>query len=93
MIFETSLLFGALCLDLRALQKQFIERGEVASRTLVILQSDSTIHGHANIRLATNDQSAHPLLYKAEQESVLSYLVAYQCEFPLRSIPADVTAS
>lgn len=76
-------------MDLRLLQKQFIGRVEVASGKPVILQSDSTIAGHAMIKIAANGQAAHLLLYKPEQESVLPYLVAYQCEFALRTILAE----
>ena len=79
-------------LDLRVLQKHFLDRVEVASGKPVILQSDSTFHGHATIKLATKDQPAHLLLYKQEQESLLPYLVAYQCEFALRTIQANPSA-
>ena len=79
-------------MGLRELQKQFIERVEDASGKPVILQSDSAFHGHATIKVATNDQPAHLLLYKPEQESVLPYLVAYQCEFALRTIQANLSA-
>jgi hypothetical protein len=76
-------------LDLRVLQKHFIDRVEGASGKPVILQSDSTIAGHAMIKVAASNQAAHVLLYKPEQESVLPYLVAYQCEFALRTILAE----
>ena len=79
-------------MGLRELQKQFIERVEDASGKPVILQSDSTFHGHATIKLAAKDQPVHLLLYKPEQESVLPYLVAYQCEFALRTIQANPSA-
>ncbi len=88
----TTCLSGVFSLGLRELQKQFIERIEDASGKPVILQSDSTFHGHATIKLATKDQPAHLLLYKPEQESVLPYLVAYQCEFALRTIQANPSA-
>jgi hypothetical protein len=55
----------------------------------LILQSDPKFAGHSTIKIATKDQPAHVLLYKPEQESVLPYLVAYQCEFALRTIQAD----
>jgi len=51
--------------------------------------SDPKFAGHSTIRIATKDQPAHLLLYKPEHESVLPYLVAYQCEFALRTILAD----
>lgn len=76
-------------MDLQRLQKQFIERVEAASGKPVILQSDPKFAGHSTIKIATKDQPAHVLLYKPEQESVLPYLVAYQCEFALRLIQAD----
>ena len=75
-------------MDLRQLQKQFIYRVEVASGKPVILQSDPKFAGHATIKIATKDQPAHVLLYKPEQETVLPYLVAFQCEFALRTIQA-----
>ncbi|HBJ37115.1 MAG TPA: hypothetical protein DDZ51_20655 [Planctomycetaceae bacterium] len=76
-------------MDLRQLQKQFIERVEVASGKPVILLSDATFAGHATIKIASDDQPAHLLRYKPEQESVLPYLVAYECEFALRTLQAD----
>ena len=79
-------------MNLRELQKRFLERVEAASGKPVILQSDSTFHGHATIKLAAKDQPAHLLLYKPEQESVLLYLVAYQCEFALRTIRSNPSA-
>lgn len=72
----TSGLSKVFSLGQQELQKQFLERIEDASGKPVILQSDSTFHGHATIKLATKDQPAHLLLYKPEQESVLPYLVA-----------------
>lgn len=78
-------------MDLQQIQKQFIERVEVASGKPVILQSDSKFASHATIKIATKEQPAHLLLYKPEQESVLPYLVAYQCEFALRTILANPT--
>jgi len=75
-------------LDLRQLQQQFIERVESASGKPVILQSDPNFAGHATIKIASMDQPAHLLLYKPEQESVLPYLLAFQCEFALRTIQA-----
>ncbi len=83
---------GAFSLDFRVVQKHFLEKLEAASGKPVILQSDSTFHGHATIKLAAKDQPAHLLLYKPEQESVLPYLVAYQCEFSLRTIEANPSA-
>jgi hypothetical protein len=85
----TACLFGVFPVDFRQLQKQFIERVEAASGKPVILQSDPKFAGHATIKIATKDQPAHLLLYKPEQESVLPYLVAYECEFALRTIQAD----
>jgi hypothetical protein len=76
-------------LDLRQLQKQFIERVEVASGKPVILLSDAKFAGHATIKIASADQPAHLLRYQPEQESVLPYLVAYECEFALRTLQAD----
>jgi len=84
----TICLFGAFSLDLRQLQTQFIERVEAASGKPVILQSDPKFAGHATIKIANKDQSAHLLLYKPEQVEVLPYLVAYECEFALRTIQA-----
>ncbi len=79
-------------MDLRELQKQFLERVEIASGKTVILQSDSKFAGHAVIKVATKEQPAHLLLYRPEHESVLPYLVAYQCEFALRTIQASPSA-
>ncbi len=76
-------------MDLQQLQKQFVERVEAASGKPVILQSDPKFAGHATIKIATKEQPAHVLLYKPEHESVLPYLVAYACEFALRTIQAD----
>jgi hypothetical protein len=76
-------------LDLRRLQQQFIERVEEASGKPVILLKDSNFAGHATIKIASKDQPAHLLRYKPEQESVLPYLVAYECESALRTIQAD----
>ncbi len=81
--------FGVFSLDLQRLQKQFIELVEAASGKPVILQSDPKFAGHSTIKIATKEQPAHVLLYKPEQEPVLPYLVAYQCEFALRTIKAD----
>ena len=82
-------LFGAFSLDLRELQNQFIERVEAASGKPVILLSDPKFAGHATIKIATKDQPAHLLRYKPEQVEVLPYLVAYECEFAIRTIKAD----
>ncbi|MCX7408699.1 MAG: hypothetical protein NTZ32_11520 [Planctomycetales bacterium] len=79
-------------MNLRELQKQFIERVEAASGKPVILQSDPTFAGHATIKIASKAQPAHLLLYKPEQEEVLPYLVAHECEFALRTIQADPSA-
>lgn len=79
-------------MNLRQLQRQFIERVESASGKPVILQSDTTFAGHATIIIAARDQPAHLLLYKPEQELLLPYLVAYQCEFALRTIQAAPAA-
>ena len=76
-------------MDLRRLQQQFIERVEEASGKPVILLKDSNFAGHATIKIASKDQPAHLLRYKPEQESVLPYLVAYECESALRTIQAD----
>ena len=76
-------------MDLQRLQKQFIERVEAVSGKPVILQSDPKFAGHATIKIATNEQPAHVLLYKPEQKEVLPYLVAYECEFALRMLQAD----
>jgi hypothetical protein len=76
-------------LDLRRLQQQFIERVEEASGKPVVLLKDSKFAGHATIKIASKDQPAHLLRYKPEQESVLPYLVAYECESALRTIQAD----
>ena len=87
--FNDHLPVRSFSLDFRQLQKHFIERVEAASGKPVILQSDPKFAGHATIKIATKDQPAHLLLYKPEQESVLPYLVAYECEFALRTIQAD----
>ena len=79
-------------MDLRELQKQFLERVETASGKPVILQSDSKFAGHATIKVAGKEQPAHLLLYRPEHESALPYLVAYQCEFALRTIQAAPSA-
>ena len=76
-------------MDLQRLQKQFIARVEAASGKPVILQSDPKFAGHATIKIATKEQPAHLLLYKPEQDSVLPYLFASQCEFVLRTIQAN----
>jgi len=88
----TTDLSGADPLNLQQLQNQFVERVESASGKPVILQSEATFAGHATIKIATKDQPAHLLLYKPEQESLLPYLVAYQCEFALRTIQANPSA-
>lgn len=87
--FDDDMPVWSFSLDLRQLQKQFIERLEVASGKPVILQSDPKFAGHATIKIASKDQPAHLLLYKPEQQEVLPYLVAYQCESALRTIQAN----
>jgi hypothetical protein len=64
-------------------------RGPCGHAAFESVQSDPKFAGHSTIKIATKDQPAHVLLYKPEQESVLPYLVAYQCEFALRTIQAD----
>lgn len=76
-------------MDLRELQQRFLVRVESASGKPVLLQSDANFASHATIKIATQDQPAHVLLYKPEQNAVLPYLVAFQCEFALRTILAD----
>jgi len=51
-------------LDLRQLQKQFIERVEAAIDKSAILQSEPKFSGHATIKIATKDEPAHLLRYK-----------------------------
>lgn len=65
-------------MDLKALQQSFINRVEAASGKPVLLQCDSKFGGHAVIKVATSDQTAHVLLYKPDKEAVLPYLVAFQ---------------
>jgi hypothetical protein len=76
-------------LDPKALQQSFLDRVEAASGKPVILLKDSNFSGHATIKIATDNHPAHLLRYKPEQESVLPYLVAYECESALRTIQAD----
>jgi len=85
---DKSIYQGVIPLDLIELQREFIGRVEAASGKPVILQSDPKFAGHATIKIASMDQPAHLLLYKPEQESVLPYLLAFQCEFALRTIRA-----
>jgi len=80
---------GALLLDFREIEQQFLDRVESASGKPVLLQGDPDFASHATIRIASKDQPAHVLLYKPEQKAVLSYLVASQCEFALRTILAN----
>jgi hypothetical protein len=54
----------------------------------VLLHRDHSISGHASIRIASDDASAHLLQYKPEFESELPYLSAFQCGMALRSIQA-----
>ena len=56
----------------------------------VLLHSDHSISGHASIRIASDDASAHLLQYKPEFESELPYLSAFQCGMALRSIQAKM---
>lgn len=79
-------------MDLKALQQPFLDRVEAASGKPVLLQCDSKFGGHAVIKVATSDQPAHILLYKPGKEPVLPYLVAFQCEFALRTILADLAS-
>lgn len=83
---------GAFPLDSKALQQPFLDRIEAASGKPVLLQCDSKFAGHATIKVATNEQPAHVFFYKPEKEAVLPYLVAFQCEFALRTILADPAA-
>jgi len=76
-------------LDLKELQQYFIDRVEATSGKHLILQADPKLAGHAMIRVAKDDQPAHVLLYRPEFESVLPYLIAFQCEFALRTILAE----
>jgi len=88
-LLKESVFQGGFPLDLIELQREFIERVEAASGKPVILQSDPKFAGHATIKIATKEQPAHLLRYKPGQESVLPYLVAFECEFALRTIQAD----
>lgn len=83
---------GAFPLESKALQQPFLDRIEATSGKPVLLQCDSKFAGHATIRVATNEQPAHVFFYKPEKEPVLPYLVAFQCEFALRTILADPAA-
>ena len=83
---------GVFPLESKALQQPFLDRIEAASGKPVLLQCDSKFAGHATIKVATNEQPAHVLFYKPEKEAVLPYLVAFQCEFALRTILADPAA-
>ena len=76
-------------MDLKELQQYFIDRVEATSGKHVLLQSDPKFTGHATIRVAKDNQPAHVLLYKPAHEAVLPYLVAFQCEFALRTILAE----
>lgn len=76
-------------MDFKALQQSFLDRVEAASGKPVLLQCDAKFGGHALIKVATNDRPVHLLLYKPGKEPVLPYLVAFQCEFALRTILAD----
>jgi len=75
-------------LDANTTKAEFLKRVEDASGKPVIVTSDPKIAGHAVIKVATSDQPAHVLLYKPQHESVLPYLVAYQCSLALRIIQA-----
>jgi hypothetical protein len=76
-------------LDHRELQQYFIDRVEATSGKHIIFQADPKLSGHAMIRVAKDDQPAHVLLYRPEFESVLPYLIAFQCEFALRTILSE----
>ena len=52
----------------------------------VLVQSDSSFSGHATLKVAGPDSSAHVLRYKPEFESELPYLIAFQCGLALRTI-------
>jgi hypothetical protein len=54
----------------------------------VLLHRDSSVPGHASIKIASDDAPAHLLRYKPEFESELPYLSAFQCGMALRSIQA-----
>jgi hypothetical protein len=75
-------------LDPNTTKMEFLKRVEDASGKPVIVTSDPKFSGHAVIRVAKADQPAHVLLYKSQHESVLPYLVAYQCSLALRVIQA-----
>ena len=79
-------------MDLKELQQYFIDRVEATSGKNVLLQSDPKFTGHATIRVAKDNQPAHVLLYKPDHEALLPYLVAFQCEFALRTILAEPDA-
>jgi hypothetical protein len=76
-------------LDLKDLQQYFIDRVEATSGKRIHLQSDPKFTGYETIRVATENQPAHVLLYKPAQKAVLPYLVAFQCEFALRTSLAE----
>ncbi|MFM7926258.1 MAG: hypothetical protein ACKO9Q_00975 [Pirellula sp.] len=76
-------------MDIKELQKYFIDRVEATSGKHVLLQSDPKFPGHATIRVAQDNQPAHVLLYNPAHQAVLPYLVAFQCEFALRTILAE----
>gem|GEM_PF-4015365 len=78
-----------LFLNLRALQDEFLDRVQAISGKPVVLQSDGNFAGHAVIRMATKEHPAHVLLYKPEHQSLLPYLVAFQCELALRTFLAS----
>lgn len=80
---------GDYSLDLRELEQRFLDRVESASGKKVVVLSETNFAGHATIKIAAQDQPAHVLRYKPEQEAVRPYLVAFQCEFALRSILAE----
>jgi hypothetical protein len=75
-------------LDATTSKNNFLQQVADASGKPVIVQSDPKFAGHATIKIASEDQPAHLLLYKHEHEAVLPYLVAYECSFALRSIMA-----
>jgi hypothetical protein len=64
------------------------EKLAAASGKSVLMQRDPNCSGHASIKIASHEDSAHVLRYKPELEAELPYLSAFQCGLALRSIQA-----
>jgi hypothetical protein len=64
------------------------EKLAAASGKSVLMQRDPNCSGHASIKIASDEDSAHVLRYMPKHKSEIPYLSAFQCGLAFRSIQA-----